>query len=161
MVRVLVVDDDPNVRFTVRVALEGSPPSGQPMAVVEAANGVEALQATQHDTYDLVLLDIMMPGLDGFAVLHALRQHGDDPPVVMLTARGREVDIVNAFRAGADGYVTKPFDVDELAYLVADLTGREVSERRAMRVKELERAELLLQLEHGFGAEPPETSNPA
>lgn len=156
MIHVLVVDDDPNVRFTVRVALEGSPPpSGEPMRVSEAANGKQALEAIEETAFSVVLLDIMMPGLDGFGVLHAVRSESEDPPVVMLTAKGREVDIVNAYRAGADGYVTKPFDVDDLAELVHTVATTDPIVRRARRSVELERAELLLQLEHGFGAGPP------
>lgn len=155
MIRVLVVDDDANVRFTVRVALEGAPPpDGEPMDIIEADSGEVALDILADTTVDLVLLDLMMPGIDGFAVLQAIRHGGDaDLPVIMLTARGREADMANAFRAGADGYVTKPFDVDELAetaLLVAQATPGERAQRRRA---ELERAELLLQLEHNFSFE--------
>lgn len=151
MIRVLVVDDDANVRFTVRVALEGSPPpSGEPMSVEEAGSGEEALLVLDHQHFDVVLLDVKMGGMDGFGVLQAVRESGEEPPVVMLTARGREADIVKAYRAGADGYVTKPFDVDELAHLTRGVAVATPPERLAQRARELERAELLLQLEHGF-----------
>jgi CheY-like chemotaxis protein len=158
VITVLVVDDDPNVRFTVRVALEGAPPpDGEPMAVVEAADGEEALRRLAAGGVDVVLLDLMMPGLDGFGVLQALR--GEDRPqvpVIMLTARGREADVTTAFRAGADGYLTKPFDVDELAELTAEVALASPEERRHRRMVELERAELLLQLEHNCGDAPTE-----
>ena len=152
MITVLVVDDDPNVRFTVRVALEGAPPpDGKPMAVIEAANGDVALVRVEEQDIDVVLLDVMMPGMDGFGVLHALRAGLDtEVAVIMLTARGREADVANAFRAGADAYITKPFDVDELAELTLDVASATLEDRRARRERELERAELLLQLEQGF-----------
>ena len=99
--RVLVVDDDSNVRFTVRVALEGAPPDGQPMEISEAAGGNAALTFLSNQSFDVVLLDVMMPDLDGFAVLKKLRTEAqNEVPVVMLTARGRESDVANAFRAG-------------------------------------------------------------
>ena len=120
------------------------------MSVAEARHGEEALEQLRTRSFDVVLLDISMPVLDGFGVLKAIRERSEHPPIVMLTARGREVDIVNAYRAGADGYVTKPFDVDELARLTAELAASDPADRRARRAKELERAELLLQLEHGF-----------
>lgn len=162
MITVLVVDDDPNVRFTVRVALEGAPPpDGEPMAVVEAADGQTALAEVESGQVDVVLLDVMMPGMDGFAVLRALRSGGgagtSGPaglPVIMLTARGRESDVATAFRIGADGYVTKPFEVDELAELTRAIAEASPAERRQRRIAELERAELLLQLEHTFDDQP-------
>jgi len=136
------------------VALEGSPPpTGQPMEIAEARNGEEALALLEAADFDVILLDISMPVLDGFGVLHAMRRESDETPVIMLTARGREVDITNAYRAGADAYVTKPFDVDELATLTREVAGADPKARRARRQEELERAELLLQLEHGFLAD--------
>lgn len=156
MIRALVVDDDPNVRFTARVALEGAPPpEGEPMEVVEAEGGEEALRAIATERFDVVLLDIMMPGLDGLAVLESIRRH--DPgrlAVVMLTARGRESDVANAYRLGADAYLTKPFDVDELAEVTVRMATATPAEREKSRMRELERAELLLQLEDRFGDVP-------
>jgi DNA-binding response OmpR family regulator len=158
VITVLVVDDDDNVRFTVRVALEGAPPpEGEPMAVIEATNGVQALSMLQSEDIDVVLLDVMMPSLDGFAVLQLLRS-GDDPDVgvIMLTARNREADLANAYRAGADAYLTKPFEVDELAELTRLIAVSSPAERRQRRREELQRAELLLQLEHNFRDPAPE-----
>ncbi len=153
MMRVLVVDDDPGIRFTVRVALEGAPfPEEQDMEVVEAADGAAALTAIATERFDIVVLDVMMPNLDGMQVLRTVRrQRGDDVAIVMLTAKGRESDVAGAFRAGADGYLTKPFDVDELTDAVLAIAAAPPAERRARRHAELQRAELLLQLEHGFG----------
>ncbi len=149
--RVLVVYDDSNVRFTVRVALEGAPPNGQPMEIMEAAGGNAALTFLQSQKIDVVLLDVMMPDMDGFAVLKKLRtEQQNEVPVVMLTASGRESDVANAFRAGADAYVSKPFDVDELARITQDMADMPLRERRKRRIEEMERAELLLQLEYSF-----------
>lgn len=156
MIRVLVIDDDPNVRFTVRVALEGAPPpDGDPMHIVEVSGAPQAFDALAAHQFDVVLLDVMMPGMDGFKILHRLR-NGDhaDIPVVMLTSRGRESDVANAFRAGADNYVTKPFEVDHLAEVVRHIATATGEERQLHRHQELERAELLMQLEHNFGDVP-------
>ncbi len=151
MTRVLVVDDDATVRFTVRVALEGAPPEGDPMEVLEATHGEDALLTLRAEAIDVVLLDVMMPGLDGFAVLQAIRASvAPAVGVIMLTARGREADVANAFRAGADGYLTKPFGVDELAKLTRSVADSTPAERRLHRAAEFERAELLLQLEQNF-----------
>lgn len=152
MIRALVVDDDPNVRFTVRVALEGAPPpEGEPMEVIEAADGEAALSAVATERFDVVLLDLMLPGMDGVGVLKSIRRrHGGDVAVIMLTARGRESDVAKCFRAGADAYLTKPFDVDELAELTLEMAEMPAGDRRRGRERELERAELLLQLEQSF-----------
>ncbi len=157
MITVMVVDDDPNVRFTVRVALEGAPPpDGQPMTVLEADGGDQALSRLRSEPVDVVLLDVMMPDLDGFAVLQMLRAGSTpDVGVIMLTARNREADVANAFRCGADGYLTKPFDVDELAELVRVVARADAAERHHRRIVELERAELLLQVEHNFRSSAP------
>jgi CheY-like chemotaxis protein len=153
MIRVLVVDDDPNVRFTARAALEGAPPpEGLPMSVVEVASGEEALRVVATERFDVIVLDIMMPGLDGLAVLESIRRHdGGQLAVIMLTARGRESDVAEAYRLGADAYLTKPFDVDELAEVVSVMAQTPAADRIKGRQRELERAELLLQLETRFG----------
>ena len=143
--RVLVVDDDPSVRGTVRVALDG-------MEVVDATDGHAALLQVVARPFDCVVLDVMMPVMDGFATLQALRRRSPVPdiPVIMLSARRSEADHLNAFRAGADAYMTKPFDIDVLVSTVLDVVGRSPADRQRIREEELGRAELLLQIEHGF-----------
>ena len=143
--RVLVCDDDPGVRGTVRVALDG-------MEIVEAVDGHSALQHVVARPFDVVVLDVMMPVMDGFATLQALRRRSPVPdiPVIMLSARRSEADHLNAFRAGADAYMTKPFDIDVLLETVLDVWRRTPQERARVREEELGRAELLLQIEHGF-----------
>jgi two-component system alkaline phosphatase synthesis response regulator PhoP len=109
MARILIVDDEPemvrgledNLRF------EGYQTSS-------AANGQDALALAQSDAPDLILLDIMMPRMSGWDVCRALREKGIEAPIIMLTARGEEVDRVRGLELGADDYVTKPFSLREL-----------------------------------------------
>lgn len=107
--RVLVVDDEPRmIRFIrMNLELEGH-------EVIEAANGLQALSRVRDQLPDLVVLDIMMPELDGFETLAALREFSS-VPVIMLTARGEEEDRVRGLELGADDYVPKPFSPRELA----------------------------------------------
>jgi DNA-binding response OmpR family regulator len=117
MPRVLVVDDNPVARGLAVYALESAG-----MDVVEAADGDEALRrlAVDADATDAVVLDVMMPGLSGHDVLEARRDGGLAPRarVVMLSCKTDDVDISRAFAGGADDYVTKPFDPDELVRVV-------------------------------------------
>jgi DNA-binding response OmpR family regulator len=105
---VLVVDDDADTRGLVRTLLER-----EGHAVVEASDGRTALRVMHQERLDLVLLDVAMPGLDGFAVLERIRDVSE-VPVLMLTAHSRELDKVRGLRAGADDYVGKPFGRQEL-----------------------------------------------
>jgi two-component system KDP operon response regulator KdpE len=106
--RVLVVDDEPETLKYVGANLKA-----RGYEVVTAADGSEALKQAAEDVFDLVLLDITMPGPDGFAVCQALRQQST-VPIIMLSARGQEKDKVRALDLGADDYITKPFGIDEL-----------------------------------------------
>ncbi|WP_338784096.1 response regulator transcription factor [Streptomyces sp. DG1A-41] len=110
--RVLVVDDEPKIRMTVRGYLEADG-----FQVVEAADGPSGLQAVTRDRPDLVVLDVMLPGLDGFQVLRRIRETSR-VPVILLTARAEEVDRLIGFTTGSDDYVTKPFSPRELALRV-------------------------------------------
>jgi two-component system alkaline phosphatase synthesis response regulator PhoP len=109
MPRVLVVDDEPEM---VRGLVDNLTFEGYEAAT--AANGAEALAAIARETPDLVLLDIMMPVMSGWDVVKELRRRGIDVPIIMLTARGEEVDRVLGLELGADDYVTKPFSLREL-----------------------------------------------
>lgn len=141
---VLVVDDDPSVRGVLRLGLLGHD-------VVEAADGLEALAALEAGPFDVVLLDLMMPHLDGYDVLSAIRRrHGESVAVVVLTGRAAEHDHVAAFRLGADGYLTKPFDVDAILAQVEASAGQDAATRRRLRRDELARAEFLARLEDGL-----------
>lgn len=107
--RVLVVDDEPNIVDLVRMALRF-----QGFDVITAATGREALERATADRPDLLILDVMLPDLDGFEVCRTLRADGVEVGVVYLTARDAHRDKVTGFTYGGDDYVTKPFAVDEL-----------------------------------------------
>jgi two-component system KDP operon response regulator KdpE len=108
MTRVLVVEDDAPLRRALRTSLRA-----RGLDVVETANGEEALVVIADGRADVVVLDLGLPGLDGIDVLRRVRSFSD-VPVVVLTARDRQSDKVGALDAGADDYVTKPFDTEEL-----------------------------------------------
>ena len=117
---VLVVDDDPDVRALVSTLLGRAG-----YLVTEAPDGRAALKALYGQRPDLVVLDVNMPDLDGWATLERIRDLSD-VPVVMLSARGEELEKVRALRAGADDYVTKPFGRQELLARVESVLRRAV-----------------------------------
>ena len=106
---VLVVEDDSAIRRGLVDAL-----SFAGYSVTESRDGSDAVQLALEMPIDLVLLDVMLPGVDGFAILKQLRQAKPTLPVIMVTARGAEDDRVHGFRGGADDYVVKPFSAKEL-----------------------------------------------
>jgi DNA-binding response OmpR family regulator len=108
---VLVVDDDPAIQRVLRMTLEL-----EGFAVDCASDGIEALDRIAHQRPDLVLLDVTMPGLDGFDVLRRIRDGATtaDLPVILLTARSGEEDMWQGWQCGVDYYMTKPFDIEEL-----------------------------------------------
>ena len=109
MAKILIVDDEPEI---VRGLEDNLRFEGYQTA--SAANGEEALVLALRGAPDLILLDVMMPRMSGWEVCRALRDKGIDVPVIMLTARGEEVDRVRGLELGADDYVTKPFSLREL-----------------------------------------------
>ena len=117
--RILVVEDNPDLAFGLRNNLEI-----EGYAVDVAEDGTRGLEMALGTAPDLVLLDLMLPGLDGFRVLQGLRQGGSRVPVLILTARGDEADKVRGLRLGADDYVTKPFGLLELLARVEALLRR-------------------------------------
>ena len=119
MARVLVVEDNENLAEGLRTNLEFE---GHQAEV--ARDGAGGLMRARSRTHDLIVLDLMLPGLDGFRVLEALRAEGVPTPVLVLTARGDEADKVRGLRGGADDYVTKPFALRELLARVDALLRR-------------------------------------
>lgn len=117
--RILVVEDDPDLAFGLEFNLRH-----EGYDVVLAADGPTGLAAATGDPPDLLVLDVMLPGLDGFGVLERLRTAGLELPVLMLTARADEADKVRGLRSGADDYLTKPFGVMELVARVEALLRR-------------------------------------
>ena len=119
MTAVLVVEDDANLRLTLEDNLEE-----QGYTVRTAATVKEAEAALAQDAFDVVVLDLMLPDGDGYAVCRGLRQRGLPSRVLMLTARSLEEDIVRGFEAGADDYLSKPYRLRELLARVAALARR-------------------------------------
>ena len=107
--RVLVADDDRAIRESLARALEL-----EGYDVVTVVDGVQALTRARRDAFDALVVDVMMPGVDGLAVCRVLRAEGDRTPVLMLTARVETPDRVAGLDAGADDYLPKPFELDEL-----------------------------------------------
>lgn len=109
MTRVLVVEDNANLAFGLTRSLES-----EGYEVEAAEDGLRGFELARTTSPDLVVLDLMLPGMDGYTILKKLRAEGKDVPVLILTARGEEADKVFGFRLGADDYVTKPFSLSEL-----------------------------------------------
>ena len=107
--KVLVVDDEPNIRELVEVALKF-----HGCAVAVSASGKDALHQVETYEPDLMILDVMLPDMDGFEVCRTLRADGNDVPVIFLTARDTTSDTIRGLTLGGDDYVTKPFSVEAL-----------------------------------------------
>jgi len=107
--QVLVVDDEPNIRELVQVALKF-----HGCAVNTAASGMDALRQAESGRPDLIVLDVVLPDIDGFEVCRRLRAGGNEVPVIFLTARDTSSDTVTGLALGGDDYVTKPFSVEAL-----------------------------------------------
>jgi DNA-binding response OmpR family regulator len=116
--RILAVEDDERIRAAVKLALED-----EGWTVAEAANGEDALTQFQQEPADVVLIDIMLPGIDGFEVCRSIRRTSD-VPIVMVTARADTHDVVAGLEAGADDYLTKPFAPKELSARIRALLRR-------------------------------------
>ena len=119
MSRVLVIEDNRDLAFAVANALES-----EGFEVIVASSGPEGVEKAQAVAAEVIILDLMLPGFDGFRVLRTLRANGVETPILILTARGEEDDKVKGFRLGADDYVTKPFGAMELVARVDALTRR-------------------------------------
>lgn len=119
---ILVVEDNADLADGLRHNLER-----EGYAVVIAGDGPEGLRLAEDASPDLVILDLMLPGLDGYQVLERIRRDGNPVPVMILSARGEEVDKVRGFRLDADQYVTKPFGLLELLERVRALLRRNVA----------------------------------
>jgi len=108
MYRILVVDDEARIRELIRKYAEFEGHS-----VSEASDGLSAVHMCRQNSYDIVIMDVMMPELDGFSACREIRKTSD-VPILMLSARGEEYDRINGFQLGIDDYVTKPFSPKEL-----------------------------------------------
>jgi DNA-binding response OmpR family regulator len=117
--RILIVDNEPNVRLVFRTAMESAGHT-----VDEAEDGEAALECLRRGGFDLLLLDLQMPGLGGMDVLRRLRDGGDDVPVVVATAHGSIPDAVAAMKLGAIDFLTKPIKPEVLRGVVGDVLRR-------------------------------------
>ena len=132
--RILVVDDDPKIRTVVRrgLAYEG-------YRVVEAGSGEDGLDKAREHLPDLVVLDVMLPGIDGLEVIRRLRSGGEEVAILMLTARDEVKDRVAGLETGADDYLVKPFSFEELLARVHALLRRKAApEGEILRFADLE-----------------------
>jgi DNA-binding response OmpR family regulator len=142
---VLVIDDEAPIRLLCRVNLEA-----EGMTVLEAADGPTGLEAARESTPDVVLLDVMMPGLDGWRVAEQLLQDDrtSEIPIIFLTARAEFRDRARGLDIGGVDYVTKPFNPLELAPLVRDLLERiERGERDELRGEKLAELRSLMEMD--------------
>ena len=121
MPHILVVEDEEHLAIGIKYNLEA-----EGLRVTTVGNGQAALAAVAATDapVDLVVLDLMLPGMSGYAVCEAIREQGNDIPVVMLTARTLVEDRIRGFDAGTDVYLQKPFDLDELLSIVRNLLAR-------------------------------------
>jgi DNA-binding response OmpR family regulator len=147
MARILIAEDNAEIRALVSSILieEGH-------KVTVAQNGQQALDMMLEDAPDVLVLDIMMPQMDGYTVLKELKTSGirDSMKILVLTAKTSESDWVRGYKLGADAYVTKPFDIDELTRHVAELLDMTKDQLRVRREQELDKAQLLSRLESIF-----------
>lgn len=148
MARILVVDDEPAVRQLVRIILEGEGHS-----VLEAPSGMLGLHGVETFSPKLLILDVMMPEMDGYAVLREVRRRGRKKGmrVLLLTAKSAEADFLAGWKLGVDEYMTKPFDPEvlaETARVTLQMSDGEIIDKRR---RELEKANLLSRLESAFG----------
>ena len=117
--KILVVEDDPGIQLSLKDEFES-----EGYDVLAANDGENGLKMIREKNPDLVILDIMLPGLDGYEVCKSLRKEGNNTPVIMLTVRDKEIDKVLGLEFGADDYVTKPFSLRELLARVKSILRR-------------------------------------
>lgn len=118
MYNILVVDDEINIRKLIRKYAEY-----EGHDVTEAENGMQAVKLCEKCNFDIIIMDVMMPELDGFSASHIIRQRSKTP-ILILSARGEEYDRINGFRVGADDYVVKPFSGKELMLRIEAIMNR-------------------------------------
>ncbi len=132
---VLIVEDEKRMAETLRKGLER-----EGMSIALAFDGPSGLEAARSRDFDVIVLDVMLPGLDGFGVTRELRAQGVATPILMLTARDTSQDIVNGLSQGADDYLTKPFAFEVLLARLHALSRRSLP----MRAPQLQHADLVL-----------------
>ena len=141
--KILVVDDDPTMVKLINVNLKLNNYS-----VVEATSGEQALDVLAAETVDLIVLDIMMPGVDGWEVLKRIRssRETEEMPVILVTAKTQDSDVIRGWELGADEYVIKPFNPLLLVEVIRMVLDRSYEERLERRKKQKEKLEVLRSL---------------
>ena len=134
--KILIVDDEEMIRMVLReyVEFEGD-------EAYEAVDGMEAVRLCKENEYDLVLMDVMMPHLDGFSAVKEIKKH-KDIPVIMLSARGEEYDKLFGFELGVDDYVTKPFSPKEVMARIHAVTKRHTQAQNVNEILKFEGLEV-------------------
>jgi DNA-binding response OmpR family regulator len=147
MARILIAEDNAEIRTLVSSILVEE---GHKVGV--AQNGQQALDMIMADAPDVLVLDIMMPQMDGYTVLKEIKSAGsrEGMKILILTAKTSETDWVRGYKLGADAYLTKPFDTDELVNGIEDLLSMTKEQLRVRRDQELDKAQLLSRLESLF-----------
>jgi two-component system OmpR family response regulator len=140
--RLLVVDDEPNIRELLSASLRYAG-----FEVATAADGEQALALASSFRPDLLVLDVMMPGLDGFGVVRRLRESGRHTPVLFLTARDAAEDKISGLTLGGDDYVTKPFSLDEVVARIRAVLRRTAGAQRTVETPRLTFADIELDQE--------------
>ena len=141
MYHILVVDDEARIRSIVRkyAEFEGH-------TVIEAGDGMEAVRLCRKDKFDIIIMDIMMPELDGFSACREIRKISDTP-IIMLSARGEEYDKINGFELGIDDYVVKPFSPKELMLRIEAIMKR--MSRRDKADDTVKKPNVIVELDNG------------
>jgi DNA-binding response OmpR family regulator len=125
--KILIVDDEANMRRGLRDNLEF-----EGFEIDEAEDGLQALEKISQASYDLIILDVMMPNLGGFDVCKRLRKEGNEIPIIMLTAKGEEIDKVLGLEIGADDYIQKPFSIREVIARIKAILRRVASREQSL-----------------------------
>ena len=140
MPKILIVEDEVTVRDTLALKLRA-----EAFEVITAADGATGLQLAREQSPDLIILDLMLPEIDGLSLCRMLRRDSE-VPIIMLTARGTEMDRITGLETGADDYVVKPFSLGELLARVRAQLRRAGSEKRASAATRLQAGDLALDL---------------
>ena len=140
MYHILIVDDEARIRSLIRkyAEFEGH-------TVTEAGDGMEAVRLCRKESFDIIIMDIMMPELDGFSACREIRKVSDTP-IIMLSARGEEYDKINGFETGIDDYVVKPFSAKELMLRVEAIMKRA---RSGGKREEPKKQNVIIELDNG------------
>ncbi len=136
MIRILLVEDEEHLQEAIKLNLEL-----EGYKVVAVANGIEAVKTFKQERFNLVVLDVMLPELDGFGVCEAIRLHNSSVPILFLSAKNASEDKIQGLRRGADDYMTKPFNLEEFLLRVNGLVKRGLSQEEKKEINDVFRFE--------------------